>query len=159
MIFPDRLYTRHLIYYKNQVVKSDHDWNLPRPLDPASIQELQCSKTTSRNGTNARCWLLPWLKQSIWTPATQNWANNKRMVTGPSVCYSIHQLARTQGCTEDVRSSEEHYNFDPYQQHYEPFLHQQRGRNSFFSINGLATEFWNWWLNIWWLSRVCRKRS
>ncbi|KAG0933929.1 hypothetical protein G6F57_006025 [Rhizopus arrhizus] len=39
-IFPTRLYTRHLLYYKNQTVKSDKDWDLPSPLDPASIQEL-----------------------------------------------------------------------------------------------------------------------
>lgn len=40
-IFPARLYTRHLLYYKNQTVKSDMDWDRPRPLDRASLEELQ----------------------------------------------------------------------------------------------------------------------
>ncbi|CEP10416.1 hypothetical protein, partial, partial [Parasitella parasitica] len=40
-IFPARLYTRHLLFYKNQTVKSDTDWDQPRPLDQASMEELQ----------------------------------------------------------------------------------------------------------------------
>ncbi|KAK4514625.1 GTP-binding nuclear protein gsp1/Ran [Mucor velutinosus] len=40
-IFPARLYTRHLLYYKNQTVRSDMDWDKPRPLDQASLEELQ----------------------------------------------------------------------------------------------------------------------
>ncbi|KAG1625157.1 hypothetical protein G6F44_012716 [Rhizopus delemar] len=39
-IFPARLYTRHLLYYKNQTVKSEKDWDLPSSLDPVSIHEL-----------------------------------------------------------------------------------------------------------------------
>jgi hypothetical protein len=39
-LFPARLYTRHLLYYKNQTVKSEKDCDLPSPLDQASIQEL-----------------------------------------------------------------------------------------------------------------------
>lgn len=40
-IFPARLYTRHLLYYKNQVVKNETDWDRPRPLDHSSLEELQ----------------------------------------------------------------------------------------------------------------------
>ncbi|KAI8639184.1 hypothetical protein BD408DRAFT_350498, partial [Parasitella parasitica] len=40
-IFPARLYIRHLLYYKNQIVKSDPDWNRPGSLDQASLKELQ----------------------------------------------------------------------------------------------------------------------
>ncbi|KAG1133073.1 hypothetical protein G6F38_013256 [Rhizopus arrhizus] len=40
-IFPARLYTRHLLYFKNQVVKSDADWDRLRPLDQASKEELR----------------------------------------------------------------------------------------------------------------------
>ncbi|CEP08910.1 hypothetical protein, partial, partial [Parasitella parasitica] len=40
-IFPARLYTRHLLYYKNQTVKSDKDWDLPVAMDQASLEELQ----------------------------------------------------------------------------------------------------------------------
>lgn len=40
-IFPARLYTLLLLYFKNQTVKSDMDWNRPRPLDRASLEELQ----------------------------------------------------------------------------------------------------------------------
>jgi hypothetical protein len=29
-IFPARLYTRHLLYYKNQMVKTEADWDLSR---------------------------------------------------------------------------------------------------------------------------------
>jgi hypothetical protein len=39
-IFATRHYTRHLLYYKNQMVKTDASWDLPRPLDQASMEEL-----------------------------------------------------------------------------------------------------------------------
>ncbi|KAG1085517.1 hypothetical protein G6F42_021365 [Rhizopus arrhizus] len=48
-IFPARLYTRHLLYYKNQTVKSDSDWDRPRPLDQASLEELQWWYDNIRN--------------------------------------------------------------------------------------------------------------
>ncbi|KAG0904742.1 hypothetical protein G6F33_012699 [Rhizopus arrhizus] len=44
-IFPARLYTRHLLYFKNQVVKSDTDWDRLRPLDQASKEELRWCTT------------------------------------------------------------------------------------------------------------------
>ncbi|CEP07843.1 hypothetical protein [Parasitella parasitica] len=40
-IFPARLYTRHLLYYKNQTVKSAANWDQPRPLDSASLEKLR----------------------------------------------------------------------------------------------------------------------
>ncbi|KAG0733379.1 hypothetical protein G6F16_013520 [Rhizopus arrhizus] len=40
VVFPARLYTRHLLYYKNHTVKTDADWDTPRALDPGSLQEL-----------------------------------------------------------------------------------------------------------------------
>lgn len=40
-IFPARLYTRHLLYYKNQMVKSTADWDKVLPLDQPSIEELK----------------------------------------------------------------------------------------------------------------------
>ena len=39
-IFPARLYTRHLLYYKNQTIKKESDWDLPHSLDQASLEEL-----------------------------------------------------------------------------------------------------------------------
>ncbi|KAG1155972.1 hypothetical protein G6F37_008047 [Rhizopus arrhizus] len=40
-VFPARLYTRHLLYYKNKQVKNDKDWDHPTPLDQASLDELK----------------------------------------------------------------------------------------------------------------------
>jgi len=39
-IFSARLYTRHLLYFKNQVVKSEADWDKSQPLNLASKEEL-----------------------------------------------------------------------------------------------------------------------
>ncbi|EIE88314.1 hypothetical protein RO3G_13025 [Rhizopus delemar RA 99-880] len=40
-IFPARLYTRRLLYHKNQTVHMDKDWDHPVSLDQESQQELQ----------------------------------------------------------------------------------------------------------------------
>lgn len=39
-IFPARLYTRHLLYYKNQVVKTEKDWDQQTPINQESLQKL-----------------------------------------------------------------------------------------------------------------------
>jgi hypothetical protein len=39
-ILPARIYTRHLLWFKNQFVRKSHDWDIPRLLPPECLKEL-----------------------------------------------------------------------------------------------------------------------
>jgi hypothetical protein len=154
-IFPARLYTRHLLYYKNQMVKTEADWDLPRPLDQASKDELNwwyfnLQKWNGRSLLTATPtqtifvdasdtgWGCSWNKQrahGYWTPleAAQsiNWRELKAvhlaLKTFPIPANSTI-LIRTDSTTSLS------------------YINKQGGTRSLSLLN-LATEVWNWCLN------------
>jgi hypothetical protein len=154
-IFPARLYTRHLLYFKNQVVKSDADWDRPRTLDQTSMEELQWwyqnlkkwngrsllpttpTQTVLVDASNTG-WGFTWGKQrahGYWAPqeATQsiNWRELKAvhlaLKTFPIPTNSTI-LIRTDNTTSLS------------------YINKQGGTRS-LPLMELATKVWNWCLS------------
>ena len=154
-IFPARLYTRHLLYYKNQVVKSDRDWDLPRPLDPASLQELQWWYDNLQKW-NGRSMLTPTPTQTIyvdasntgwgccwgqqrahgyWTPQEATQSINWRELKAAQLALKTFKILKNITIlilTDNTTSLS--------------YINKQGGTRS-LPLMELATEVWNWCLS------------
>ncbi|CEP08889.1 hypothetical protein [Parasitella parasitica] len=86
-VFPARLYTRHLLYYKNQTVKTDTDWDTPRTLDPASLQEL-----------------------SWWYDNLKKWNGRSILPTTPTQTIFVGASNTGRGCSWNQHRAHDYWN-------------------------------------------------
>lgn len=94
-VFPALLYTRHLLYYKNQLVKTERDWD-PRPWDQASLEELNGWYMNLKN-CNGRSLLPTTLTQTVFVDASDtgwgcSWETHRAhgYWTAPEAAQSIN---------------------------------------------------------------------
>ena len=153
-IFPARLYTRHLIYYKNQMVKNDRDFDLPRPLDKASLDELNWWYLNLQKW-NGRSLLPTTPTQTIFVDASNTgWGCSWKT-------YRAHGYWTTQEAAQSINWRElkaAHLALTTFQVPQNStilirtdnttslsYINKQGGTRS-LPLMELATEVWNWCL-------------
>ncbi|KAG2228482.1 hypothetical protein INT48_008098, partial [Thamnidium elegans] len=153
-IFPARLYTRHLLYYKNQMVKNDRDWDLPRPLDKASLDELNWWYLNLQKW-NGRSLLPTTPTQTIFVDASNTgWGCSWKT-------YRAHGYWTTQEAAQSINWRElkaAHLALTTFQVPQNStilirtdnttslsYINKQGGTRS-LPLMELATEVWNWCL-------------
>ncbi|KAG0755157.1 hypothetical protein G6F24_012020 [Rhizopus arrhizus] len=123
-IFPARLYTRHLLYFKNQVVKSDTDWDRLRPLDQASKEELRWWYDNLKKW-NGRSLLPSTPTQTIYVDASNTgWG-----------CSLGKQRAHGYWAPEEAAQSINWRELKADRQHNQPVVYQQTGGNTVAPFN------------------------
>jgi hypothetical protein len=153
-VFPARLYTRHLLYYKNQTVKTNTDWDTPRALDAASLQELSWwyhnlqkwngrsilpttpTQTIFVDASNTG-WGCSWNQhraQGYWTPVEAEQSINWRELKAAFLAlqtFSLPEHSTVLIQTDNTTSMS--------------YINKQGGTRS-LALLELATEVWNWCL-------------
>lgn len=128
-IFPAGLYTRRLLYHKNQTVHQDKDWDLP-----VVVQQPQALKwllfSTHNPIRNSVCGCQQHRLGMQLEESSNTWLLDQR---GSS---TVHQLERTQGSVfgiTDFSNSQEYDSTDTHRQHDQYVLHQRTRWDSFSS--------------------------